>query len=86
MSTQQTQGGQAPLQPSEIHSGAALGPLQELGYSGIAVSADKQTSLSPELNLKPFEVAIEFPYLYVGNTKGHIIQATQCLSFPEVFS
>lgn len=36
-----------------------------------------QTSLSPELNFNPFEDAIEFPYLYVGNTKGHVIQATQ---------
>lgn len=84
MSTQQRRkGGQAPPQPSEIHSGAALGPLQELGYPGLLCL---QTSLAPELNFKPFEGAIEFPYLYAGNTKGHVISATQRVALrPSIF-
>lgn len=45
-----------------------------------------QISQSLGLNFKPFEGAKQFSYLYVGNTKGYIIQATHWVALrPSIF-
>lgn len=60
MSTPQgSKGGQTPLQPAEIYSGGAFGPLQVFVGPGRCL----QTSQSPGLNVKPLEDAGAFSYL-----------------------